>query len=348
MPADSKFEAALAETDPVVEELRRALERAQRQTAKAKAKTADLVDAVYRAARDAHLALGPQRPVKAPPKDRRRSHPLAALAHPTDWQCGKQTISFDMEILERRIGVYADKITQITELQRAASPVPVVHVMLGGDMVEGVAIFPGQAFEVQASLYTQLMKAAQIIEMFIRKMLAAFDTVYIWEEWGNHGRIGRRGDYPSSDNMDRILYAIVRQRFDGEKRIEWTPSTSWYQVVTVGNYRALLIHGDEIKSFGGNLPSFGIRRKVTSWAAGAIKEPFTDAYLGHFHLTDVIEMPNGHRAFLGGTPESDNEYAREFVAASGSPKQRLHFVDPIVGRVASEHVIYLDDDEKVA
>ena len=116
---------------------------------------------------------------------------------------------------------------------------------------------------------------------------------------------------------------------------------AWYQIVKIGNYRALLVHGDEVKSFGGNTPAFGILRKVNAWAAGVI-EDFQDCYMGHWHTPMSLTMSNGGRIFVTGSPESQNEYAREFVAATGIPSQRLHFVDPDKGRVAAEYVVWLD------
>ena len=52
-------------------------------------------------------------------------------------------------------------------------------------------------------------------------------------------------------------------------------------------------------------------------------------------------MSNGGRVFVTGSPESHNEYAREFVAATGQPSQRLHFVDPVKGRVTAEYNVWL-------
>jgi hypothetical protein len=44
-----------------------------------------------------------------------------------------------------------------------------------------------------------------------------------------------------------------------------------------------------------------------------------------------------------GSPETDNRYARDSMAASSRPSQRLHFVDPAGGRVTAEYRVTLDD-----
>lgn len=56
----------------------------------------------------------------------------------------------------------------------------------------------------------------------------------------------------------------------------------------------------------------------------------------------TLTMANAGRIFMTGSPESDNGYAKEFVAAVGKPSQRLHFVDPDKGRVTGEFVLWLD------
>ncbi len=125
------------------------------------------------------------------------------------------------------------------------------------------------------------------------------------------------------------------------KNVSFQMSPDWYQIFKIGNYNGLLVHGDEIKSFGGNTPAFGILRKVSAWSSGVI-EPFHDCYMGHWHTPMSLTMSNGGRIFVTGSPESHNEYAREFVAAVGRPSQRLHFIDPEKARVTSEHVLWLD------
>jgi len=324
-----------------VEELRRALARQQRATRRAKSKTAMLVDAVYRAATDAQLAVGRPSKVSAPARDRRRAGGEVALVHATDWQLGKHTSDYSIEVCEERIRKFAYKVLTLTEIQRADHPVREAHVMFGGDMVEGVGIFPGQPFEVEAHLFEQLFRCSALLEEFVRILLTGFERVSVTCEYGNHGRLGRKGEMPGGDNVDRMAYRIAGDRFAAEKRVSWHTSGDWYQIVETGNYRALLVHGDEIKSFGGNTPAFGILRKCNQWAAGVIDD-FSDVYMGHFHTPMTLTMANGCQIYVSGSPESENTYAKEFMAATGRPSQRLHFVDPDEGQVTAGYLVWLD------
>ena len=40
--------------------------------------------------------------------------------------------------------------------------------------------------------------------------------------------------------------------------------------------------------------------------------------------------------------DSDSAYAKVFFASNGTPCQRLHFVDPVEGRVTSERLLWVD------
>jgi hypothetical protein len=55
-----------------------------------------------------------------------------------------------------------------------------------------------------------------------------------------------------------------------------------------------------------------------------------------------LPMANGGRVFVTPSLVSDSAYAKEFVAATSLPAQRLHFVDPKRGRVTAEYLLWLD------
>jgi hypothetical protein len=328
----SKFNEVIQLESNLIE-LKKALLHSQRAEAKAKFKTANLIDAVYEAA--ANSLLSTPRPKIIPPvKDTRKGKPEVALVHLTDWQAGKKTVSYDIPALSSRIEEMIKKVLSLTEIQRAHHPVRECVVMLGGDMVEGVSIFPGQQYEIGAHLYEQMFEVVRIIEGAIRSLAQSFEKMTVVCEFGNHGRLGKKGDMPAGDNIDRMAYQIAANNCKDIKHVKWQMSDDWYQIFHIGKYKVLLVHGDEIGSFG------NILRKVSAWSTGVV-EPFNDCYMGHFHTPTALTMANGGRIFVTGSPESHNEYARTFIAAVGKPSQRIHFVDPDKGRVTAEYVCWL-------
>lgn len=325
-------------------EVRSALRRAQRKLADKESKLAEYTEAVYRAARDGLLAIGHPDPLPPVPKKDKRKSPEVALLHFTDWQLGKRTPSYNSDICERRVQSIVRKTVKLTEVQRADHPVEKLRIMLGGDMIENVGIFPGQAYEVDSGAFEQVFRAAALLEQSIRFFLGHYREIEVDEVIGNHGRLGKKGDHPREDNLDAFVYRIAREKIgDQGGRVKWNVPEDFYAEVVEGEYRALLIHGDQVKQWGGTFPGHGLLKKATAWKAGGIDFRFKDLYLGHLHQPIMLQMPDGGLLRMTPSTESGSKYASEFVGAIGRPAQRLNFVSPSKGIVTAEYLIWLDD-----
>jgi hypothetical protein len=328
-----------------VAELTATCNRLQKQLAKQKAKTADLVAAVYQAAHDAALVVGKPKPVPAPKRDRRKGAPEVALLHLTDTHIGAVTPSFNTEVAIERVRETVNKTIRLTQIQRADHPVRECVVLLGGDLIEQTGQFPNQVWAVDGTTFAQIFNAAGAIHDALLTLLREFEKVTVYEVPGNHGRVGRgKGrqslDYESETNWDRIIGKVISDQVASQPRIEWHAAESWYHVGHIGAYRFLCHHGDTIRGFGGNIPAYGILRKHLSWQAGVMPD-FHDAYLGHFHTPMALPLPAGGRVFVTPSLVSDSAYAKEWVASTSVPGQRLHFIDPQRGRVTAEYLLWL-------
>jgi hypothetical protein len=326
-----------------VKELRQALMRLQKQLRQSKERTQDLVETSHQAAYDAMLTMGKIELVAAPVADKRKTKSEVALWHMTDWQGAKRTTSYNSEIMRKRVLEFCEKAVRITEIQRADHPVKEVTICFGGDMVEGLFNFPTQAFEVDATLFEQYVNVSRLCVDVVRYALANYEKVTVIAEWGNHGRIGsKRDNVPRSDNFDRMCYELARQLLQGEKRLTWQDCPEDIQRVEIGNYRALLIHGDEVGRNGFASPG-AIVQHANKWRSGSYPWEFRDVYIGHYHTHSEWAMANGQGSvYQTGSTESDNRYAGVMLAASATPSQRLHFIDPIKGRVTAVYKVWLD------
>jgi hypothetical protein len=329
------------ERERALEELQRTCNRLQRQLTDAKAKTHELVEVVKQAAHDAQLIVGRPAAVPKPKGSAGRGDEEWALVHFSDWQLGKRTEDYDSEVCAERIRHVVERVRRITAIQRKDHPVPGCAVMFGGDMVEGTNIFPGQPYEVDSTGYAQLMAASNLMAEVVLSLLADFEQVRVYSVHGNHGRLGRRGDMPREDNLDNIAYAVARAQLQEQDRMVWNENLHWYDHIALGNYTALLCHGDQIRGFSGT-PAFAIARRATAWSSGALPITFSDLFLGHYHQNLVITLPNGGQVRMVPSTESGSQYASEFMAAKGRPGQRLLYVHPDKGHVTGEYMIWLD------
>lgn len=333
-----------------LDELRRSNARLQQQLAKAKAKVDDLVAATVDAARDATLAMGPLKPTPAPRLPSNSSlRPEVALWDTGDWQFGKTTTSYDSEVATRRIQQFADKAIHFTDIYRRAIPVNDCVIVLGGDMIEGVSFnFPTQPFEIDSTLFTQYVRVSRLLVQIVKKALAAYDHVTVVAEWGNHGRVGSKRDaVPRADNFDRMCFELARQLLETEDRLTWDDCPEDVQRLEIGNYRAVVLHGDEIGRNGFASPSTLVQH-INRWKSGAYRVdgtpwPFRDAYIHHFHTHNEWALADGEGSlYQTGSTESDNRYAAVGMASTALPSQRLHMIDPDKGHVTAQWKVRLD------
>jgi hypothetical protein len=334
-----------AEHNAELDALRDANQRLTQALHQTKAKTDRLVEAAFNGARDAMMAMGVVSPVPVPAKSKAgKKNEEVALWHLSDWQGSKLTASYSSDVMVERVMRFCDKASQITEIQRADHPVRECVILFGGDMVEGLFNFPQQPFEIDATLFEQYVKVARLEMDVVMRALAIYERVTVVAEWGNHGRVGsKRAAVPRSDNFDRMTYELARQMLQHETRLTWEDCPEDIQRVEIGNYRALLIHGDEIGRGGFASPTTVVGH-ANRWRSGSYPWEFRDVYMGHYHNHSEWALANGEGSvYQTGSTESDNRYARDTMAASAIPSQRLHFINPERGRVTSIYRVYVDE-----
>jgi len=325
--------------------LRTMIIRLQRQLREAKGRVEDLVAATYEGARDGYLVV-PRTELRRAPLSTSRGKPEVALWHLTDWQGGKRTPSYNSTVMRKRVQLFWDKAEKITAIQRKDHPVDQCVILFGGDMVEGLFNFPSQVHEIDSTLHMQWETVSQLVIETIERALQIYRYVRVVAEWGNHGKIGHHRDgVPRHDNIDRMVYTHARARLQERKlggALIWEDSAEDIQRVQIGDYRALLIHGDEIGRRGYASP-MTIVAWVVRQKSGAYPWPFRDVYMGHYHTHAEWPLPDGAGAvYQSGSTESSNRYAGVFMAAQATPSQRLHFIDPAKGRVASQYKVFLE------
>lgn len=339
------------ESDLETERLRAELHKAYGQLARAKDRTATAVEAAMSGAYAAVAALPRPKvtPYKAGPVKSRRSKPEVALPHLTDWQGSKKTVTYNSEVMAQRVHAFLANSMSLVEIQRADHPVNDIVVLLGGDMIEGLFNFPTQPYEIDATLFDQFVTVAGLLDEVARFYAARFEHVHFVAEWGNHGRIGsKRAAVPKADNADRMTYQLAKAMSADVPNVSWSIVDEDIQRFEIGNYRALLIHGDEVGRNGFASPSTLVRH-VTGWKSGAYTvdgQPwdFRDAYMGHYHSHAQWPLPDGAgNLFQTGSIESDNRYARDNLAVTATPSQRLHFIDPRKGRVTAQYQVWVDE-----
>lgn len=300
-----------------------------------------------------------------------------AIAHISDTQLGKNTITYDPVVCGQRLRAYAQRVVEITEVKRSGSKIEDLRLYLGGDMVEGeIGNYPSQPYDVTSSVIRQAMREApDIFEAMIYYLLRYFKNIHIVGVPGNHGRgASRHATRHTETNWDRVFYWILHDRILGSetraeeicscksnnsgrkkrkkykdccgkemrKRVTFDiPEGDQFWVMDrVWGWGNLIVHGDQIRGWSG-IPYYGVSKKVAGWA-DCMPKDWDNLLFGHFH-TFASGTINHRRWFANGTTESSNTYALEQLASAGEPCQRLLFMTEKNG-VVSDHQIFLEDN----
>jgi len=314
------------------DETRAALRKALLALDKAKASKAELVAAVYQAARDAAATMTvPSVPHRGKQGAKRNTDTdaEAAILLMADWQFGKKTPTYSTEVATARLRAYADKVRRLIDYQRKHHPVSEARIYLLGDLLEGELIFPGQAHRIDASLYRQLFDGAGLLAEVVSSVASDVDSVKVVGVIGNHGSIGgqsRRDMHPES-NADAMLYNIARLSVK-DPRVDWretlvSEERAWFAIDEVYGKRWLLWHSDQIKGSAFGYPWYGLGKKLLGYATSVA--PFDYSVAGHWHVPVRVTL-NAITHWGSGSPESGNTYAQEFLASgSQQPSQWLIF-----------------------
>ena len=323
------------------DETKRALTRALRKIDKLTVQREELVDAVYRAARDAAASITIP-PVPKCAKDKRRADPEAAVILMSDWQWGKTTPEYSSEVARMRVERFTDKTLRIIDLVRQHHPVDEVHCLYLGDRVEGELIFSGQAHRIDASLYRQTFEVGAAIANQLRRLKSHVDIVKAEGVIGNHGALGgvsRREMHPET-NADAMAMNIARLNLGAD--IDFpeplTPDERhWYAIHEVMGKRWFMAHGDQVKGSSFGIPWYGFKKFVQG--TYVTLGPFDYFVTGHWHQT-VREDINGIIHFGAGSTESANTYAQEYLAGGGQQGSQWLLFQNEDG-LTSEHPIRL-------
>lgn len=331
-----------------VVDLEMQLRKALRQRDQYKDKIGEYTVALRSAVMDlwGEIQLDPPKPQTLRPRSRGLGE--TAIIGLADWQLGKKTVSYDSEVCEDRIGRFAETTLKLAHERSKERKITDAHIFLLGDLVEGEGIFPGQAHQIDSSLYRQVgVNGPRILGNFLGEMSNHFKNIKVTGVIGNHGALKMQREVNPETNMDRLLYQIVAGQYRNSKNYEFDipdgdGERNFYAVDRIYDWGFLLAHGDQIRGGFAGFPFYGTAKKAWGWI-DSIDQPWDYLYFGHWHTPTRLTL-NNRIAYCMGSPESNNSYAQEQLAAVGHPTQYIGFVHPEHG-VVSDHWISLENRE---
>ena len=246
---------------------------------------------------------------------------------------------YDKTVLKQQMEMLRDGIVSISLKQLSEHPILKIHML--GDMLEGLGIFPSQAFNCDMDLYEQFFAFADHVCKFLIELLQLYSRIEIKCIPGNHGRVGKRGENPHYINWDLFWYKHLEQKMQNYKQISWDITKSWWLTDTNHDTTSLLLHGDGIKSWM-SLPYYGIERADARYTKlfASMKNQYQLLEMGHFHTPTVLPSATGY-TLINGCFTGASVYALKDLTTTSRPVQMMFGVHKQHGKTWS-FPIYLD------
>jgi len=235
---------------------------------------------------------------------------------------------YDENICFARMQVLMAKLQNIVEQQRKGGAI-IKRVVINflGDIVDGEDIYRGHARNVSVFTNDQLFKLGdRWPARFFEPIQKLFDRVDCYCVYGNHGRLGRKGDMSSTANLDHFLYLLWKMRYkERDQKIAFHISKGpWLAYRELGRVH-IIAHGDTVKGYNG-IPFYGLSRLMSNYQ-NMIGHPVFALHIGHFHSPVSIPTGRGGRLSINGAWPGGSDFSINKLSTASLPSQWLRFLN---------------------
>lgn len=218
-----------------------------------------------------------------------------------------------------------------------------------GDMVEGQDIFSGQVWQVDRPVVGQALAGAEDTAAAFAEIILTFPHLkfHILEVFGNHGRVGKKGETPYSNSMDKVYQRFLQLRLASiPKMTNYTyhENEAWFYFVQLYGWNHLLLHGDRgMSSLWSSRPTInGLEKGVVRYNQ-MLQQQVHFVHCGHFHNDCQLSM-NMSQLLINGSFIGTSNFSASQMVASSPPVQVMHVFSPRVGLERTERIHLVDGD----
>ncbi len=264
----------------------------------------------------------------------------------SDMQIGQLTIAeevgglseYSLEILENRMDNLIVQLKSILDNHaKMGKPIKKLHIILGGDIVDGETIFPGQSFEIETNVVDQMFSAVQEISKLLLEVAKIVPDIEVPCVYGNHGRIGKKGENKNHVNFDYLSYKFLETQFKQFKNIKFIIPKTWWLVHQVAGHNFLIMHGDTL---GGSSNSLESQNAQLALLMNSVNIRADYLILGHHHRPLNFDTPVGE-VIVNGNWAGGSLFSLHRLATSNKPSQMFFSMDREYG-ISYRYKILLD------
>jgi predicted phosphodiesterase len=328
------LEAADAETVSETEILREQVRELR--TAMGKSRKQDVRD--ERIVKRFEMALADVRPKYPPTKRKKTRKDDLANKHEhvlllSDLHAGEQVFleetmgmnAYNWSIMLERLDRIKDAILSLQE--NRPYPIRKLKVAMLGDMLSGT-IHQELAETNEMANEECVVQLGHDIARWLEEFVPHYeDGIEIVGVVGNHPRHTKKtkAKQAATDNSDWTFYRFLECYHRNNPAFKFNfPRANFAEIMIAERWRALLFHGDGIRSTMVGVPWGGISRQLAHLEQQFQKQgrPLDLLFCGHYHTPNVIEGVSTDLV-MNGSLKGPDEFSLKFYGSGRSPSQVL-------------------------
>lgn len=232
---------------------------------------------------------------------------------------------YNWKIMEDRCKLVLDAAFSHTE--HFGFDIDAVQVLMLGDMLSG-NIHEELAMTNDRPLAEAVVDLAEFHVDWLLTLADHFDgsKIKVSGVPGNHPRAWKKPQAKhAQDNADWVFYKILEMALKGNPKFEFNFPRGAYNTVMLANrWRALLMHGDGIKSTMPGVPWGGVIRRITTLEAQFVnsRQPLDYVFMGHFHQDNQLSGVHT-QTWVNGSVKGADEYSLKTFGQGRPASQQL-------------------------
>ena len=216
-------------------------------------------------------------------------------------------------IWQKKLTIWKNEVCEKIKFYKNNYIIDQVIIAGLGDFVEGVNIFKGQEWKVDTHCVDQAVYGANDTAAAFLEIILTFPALpfYILEVFGNHGRIGNKGENPYSCSLDKVFLRMLEMQVQrgGAVNYTWCRNEAWFYLINLYGWNHLLLHGDQ--GMGGmwsNRPTInGLEKGVVRWSQ-MLQQQIHFVHIGHFHQEAALSF-NRSNLLINGSFIGTSDFA---------------------------------------
>lgn len=228
------------------------------------------------------------------------------------------------------------------------------HVVIAclGDMVEGEDIFKGQIWKIDRNVVDQAIMGANDTATCLAEIMLEYPDLKfeILEVFGNHGRMGRKGDKPYACSMDKVYQRFLESQLKGIselKNYRYHHNETWFYFLEIYGWTHLLLHGDQgMSKLWSGKPTVNSLEKGLVRYNQMLQQQVHFLHCGHFH-SPVNFSFNISQILINGSFIGTSSFSATQMVASNPPVQLMYLFTPREGLNLTQRIYLTKENVKV-